>query len=44
MLRSDARRKENLPEVAGLDRPLVAGNMAVIGEDGVARMPGNKET
>lgn len=43
MLRSDARRKENLPPVVGLDRPLVAGNMAVVDEQGNAHLPSKKE-
>lgn len=44
MLRSDARRKENLPVVPGLDRPLVAANMAVVDGEGNAYLPGKKES
>jgi len=32
LLRSDARRFEDLPQVEGLDRPLIPANMIVLGE------------
>ncbi|GAB4071748.1 phage portal protein [Ancylobacter sonchi] len=44
LLRSDARRFEDLPYVAGIDRPIMPANFAVVREDGVPIMPAKVQT